>query len=79
MVIIITTTTSTLLLLLLLPMIIIIIMIIPLCVSRWYRAPELLLGSTKYTYSVDIWAIGCIMAELVGEDDDDDDDDDDDR
>lgn len=34
-------------------------------VHRWYRAPELLLGSTRYDPSVDIWAIGCIMGELV--------------
>ena len=33
--------------------------------TRWYRAPELLLGSPMYTNSVDIWAIGCIMGELV--------------
>ena len=33
--------------------------------TRWYRAPELLLGSTKYEKSVDIWAIGCIMGELI--------------
>ena len=33
--------------------------------TRWYRAPELLLGSTNYTMSVDVWAIGCIMGELV--------------
>lgn len=33
--------------------------------TRWYRAPELLLGDTKYSKSVDIWAIGCIMGELV--------------
>lgn len=33
--------------------------------TRWYRAPELLLGDTKYTRTVDIWAIGCIMGELV--------------
>lgn len=32
---------------------------------RWYRAPELLLGSTRYDPSVDLWAIGCIMGELV--------------
>lgn len=31
---------------------------------RRYRAPELLLGSTNYDSSVDIWAIGCIMGEL---------------
>lgn len=33
--------------------------------TRWYRAPELLLGSTRYDFSVDIWAIGCIMGELA--------------
>eukprot|EP00903_Cladosiphon_okamuranus_P009227 g8808.t1 len=33
--------------------------------TRWYRAPELLLGSTRYDPSVDLWAIGCIMGELV--------------
>merc|ERR1719420_1213886 len=33
--------------------------------TRWYRAPELLLGSTRYGHTVDMWAIGCIMGELV--------------
>jgi cyclin-dependent kinase-like len=33
--------------------------------TRWYRAPELLLGSTSYTKNIDIWSIGCIMAELI--------------
>jgi len=33
--------------------------------TRWYRAPELLLGSTKYGKDVDIWALGCIMGELT--------------
>jgi cyclin-dependent kinase-like len=32
--------------------------------TRWYRAPELLLGSTSYGFSVDMWAIGCIMGEI---------------
>lgn len=32
--------------------------------TRWYRSPELLLGS-PYSKSVDIWAIGCIMGELT--------------
>ena len=29
------------------------------------RAPELLLGETKYTTAVDMWSIGCIFAELL--------------
>jgi len=33
-------------------------------VTIWYRAPELLLGAKHYTRAVDIWAIGCIFAEL---------------
>eukprot|EP01041_Mallomonas_annulata_P002606 gene2606-5096_t len=33
--------------------------------TRWYRAPELLLGSTSYTSGVDVWAIGCIMGEIT--------------
>lgn len=33
--------------------------------TRWYRAPEILLGSTKYTYGVDIWAVGCILGEII--------------
>ncbi|WFD03376.1 [pyruvate dehydrogenase (acetyl-transferring)] kinase [Malassezia obtusa] len=34
-------------------------------VTRWYRAPELLLGAHAYSFGVDIWAIGCIFAELM--------------
>lgn len=33
--------------------------------TRWYRAPEILLGSTKYTKAVDMWSIGCIIGELI--------------
>lgn len=33
--------------------------------TRWYRAPEILLGSTKYAKAVDIWSIGCIVGELI--------------
>ncbi|XP_030608372.1 serine/threonine-protein kinase MAK-like isoform X1 [Archocentrus centrarchus] len=32
--------------------------------TRWYRAPEVLLRSSSYSSPIDIWAIGCIMAEL---------------
>ena len=34
-------------------------------VTRWYRAPELLLGSRAYSAGVDMWAVGCIFAELM--------------
>ena len=34
-------------------------------VTIWYRAPELLLGSKHYTPAVDLWALGCIFAELL--------------
>ena len=34
-------------------------------VTVWYRAPELLLGDTEYDTKVDIWAAGCIFAELL--------------
>ncbi|GJY48600.1 cyclin-dependent kinase F-4-like protein [Tanacetum coccineum] len=33
--------------------------------TRWYRAPEALLGSQMYDYVIDMWAMGAIMAELV--------------
>ncbi|CAF1426572.1 unnamed protein product [Adineta ricciae] len=32
--------------------------------TRWYRAPEVLLRSTSYTAPIDIWAVGCIAAEI---------------
>jgi len=33
--------------------------------TRWYRAPEILLGATKYSKAVDMWSLGCIMGELL--------------
>ncbi|OMJ23187.1 CTD kinase subunit alpha [Smittium culicis] len=33
-------------------------------ITLWYRPPELLLGTTKYGPEVDIWSVGCVMAEL---------------
>nr|GEY15964.1 cyclin-dependent kinase G-2-like [Tanacetum cinerariifolium] len=36
-----------------------------LVVTLWYRAPELLLGMKHYTTAVDMWSVGCIMAELL--------------
>lgn len=32
--------------------------------TRWYRAPELLYGSHSYTPAIDMWSVGCILAEL---------------
>jgi mitogen-activated protein kinase 15 len=32
--------------------------------TRWYRSPEILLGSTRYSSAIDVWAVGCILAEL---------------
>lgn len=32
--------------------------------TRWYRAPEVLLRSTHYSSPIDVWAVGCIMAEV---------------
>lgn len=34
--------------------------------TRWYRAPEILLGATRYTKAVDMWSVGCILGELLG-------------
>ncbi|KAI1714600.1 protein kinase domain-containing protein [Ditylenchus destructor] len=33
--------------------------------TRWYRAPEIMLNWMHYTQTVDIWSVGCIMAELI--------------
>ena len=33
--------------------------------TLWYRAPEVLLGQKQYSLGVDIWAVGCIFAELI--------------
>ncbi|RDD39953.1 Cyclin-dependent kinase 2 [Trichoplax sp. H2] len=34
-------------------------------ITLWYRAPEILLGSTYYSTPVDIWSIGCIFVEMI--------------
>ncbi len=33
---------------------------------RWYRAPELLLSCEHYSAAIDMWSVGCILAELLG-------------
>ncbi|KAJ7540509.1 hypothetical protein O6H91_10G019900 [Diphasiastrum complanatum] len=35
-------------------------------VTRWYRAPELLLSCEEYSSAIDMWSVGCIFAELLG-------------
>lgn len=37
----------------------------PYVVSRYYRAPELILACNEYDFSIDIWATGCIIFELL--------------
>lgn len=34
--------------------------------TRWYRAPEIMLSFQNYTTAIDIWSVGCILAELLG-------------
>ncbi|KAJ3268165.1 Mitogen-activated protein kinase 14 [Terramyces sp. JEL0728] len=34
--------------------------------TRWYRAPEIMLSFKQYTKAIDMWSVGCIMAELLG-------------
>ena len=33
--------------------------------SRYYRAPELIFGNTNYTTQIDVWSVGCVIAELM--------------
>uniref|UniRef100_A0A665U0A3 Protein kinase domain-containing protein n=1 Tax=Echeneis naucrates TaxID=173247 RepID=A0A665U0A3_ECHNA len=33
--------------------------------TRWYRAPEILLGSARYTKGVDMWSLGCVLGEML--------------
>ena len=35
--------------------------------TRWYRSPEIVLGSNQYSKAVDMWSVGCILAELINE------------
>lgn len=34
--------------------------------TRWYRAPEIMLSFRSYTKAIDVWSVGCILAELLG-------------
>ena len=33
--------------------------------TRWYRAPEVILSWRKYNSAIDVWSVGCILAELI--------------
>ena len=33
--------------------------------TRWYRAPEVILSWKRYSTSIDVWSVGCILAELI--------------
>ena len=33
--------------------------------TRWYRAPEIMLTPMGYTNAIDIWSVGCILADMV--------------
>lgn len=37
----------------------------PLCMTRWYRAPEVILQNEYYDQPADIWSLGCIISEVV--------------
>lgn len=32
--------------------------------TRWYRAPEIMLSHSQYTFAIDVWSVGCILAEM---------------
>jgi serine/threonine protein kinase len=34
-------------------------------VPRWYRAPEVMLTFKEYTRAIDIWSVGCVLAEML--------------
>jgi mitogen-activated protein kinase 1/3 len=38
----------------------------PYVQTRWYRAPELLAECSVYDGRVDVWSVGCILAEMLG-------------
>ena len=37
----------------------------PVVVTLWYRSPELLLGIRQHSSAIDLWAVGCVMGELL--------------
>ena len=36
--------------------------------TRWYRAPELIVKESTYDQSIDIWAVGCLLPEMLSGD-----------
>ncbi|PAV65767.1 hypothetical protein WR25_19715 [Diploscapter pachys] len=49
----------------LLIIVIIFALISKVIIFRWYRAPEIMLNSKGYTKSIDVWSVGCILAEML--------------
>lgn len=41
------------------------VLMVILSFFRWYRAPEIMLNSKGYTKSIDVWSVGCILAEML--------------
>ena len=35
--------------------------------TRWYRAPEIMLNAKAYTMAIEVWSVGCSLAEMLGE------------
>ena len=35
--------------------------------TRWYRAPEVMLSFKEYSKAIDVWSVGCIFAEMLGQ------------
>ena len=33
--------------------------------TRWYRAPEVMLTFKEYTRAIDVWSVGCVLAEML--------------
>ena len=39
----------------------------PKVVTRWYRAPEIILADDHYGFEIDVWSLGCCLAEIISE------------
>jgi len=39
--------------------------ITPTIMTRWYRSPEVIICDTNYNQSIDVWSLGCVLAEML--------------